>query len=106
MTCCQNRRASVFGIRGWYDIHQEGLSHMAKYSVSFMCNECLEVHPMGIVLHLENGPPARASIGDAYAGKELPTSLAILTGEMITCPNTGRLTAQRDTHQVFLVPIG
>jgi hypothetical protein len=61
---------------------------------------------MGIVLRLENGPPARVSIGDAYAGKELPPSLASLSSNMITCPNTGRLTAQRDTHEVFLVAIG
>jgi hypothetical protein len=60
---------------------------------------------MGIALRLDDGPPARASVADAYAGKELPPSLAILSSHMITCPNTGRLTAQRDNHQVFLVPI-
>jgi hypothetical protein len=77
---------------------------MAKYSVYFMCNECLEVHPMGTILHLDDGPPDKASIGDTYKGKELPTTVATLMDNMVTCPNTGRLTAQRDNKQVFLVP--
>jgi hypothetical protein len=92
--------ANVSGL----DSREVSLAHMAKYSVYFMCNECLEVHPMGTILHLDDGPPDKASTGDTYKGKELPTTVATLMDNMVTCPNTGRLTAQRDNKQVFLVP--
>jgi len=78
---------------------------MATYSVHFFCDECSEVHPFGIVLSLDDGPAERASIGDTYAGKDLPPQIALLTNNWVTCPNTGRLTSQKDNNQVFLVPI-
>jgi hypothetical protein len=78
---------------------------MVRYAVHFLCNECSEVHPMRIVLALDDGPPARASIGDTYAGKELPPSLATLSRNMITCPKTGKFTSQNDNHQLFLIPL-
>jgi hypothetical protein len=46
---------------------------MAKYSVYFFCDECAQVHPLGIALELDDGPPDKASIGDTYAGRELPS---------------------------------
>jgi hypothetical protein len=78
--------------------------HMA-YSVHFFCNECSEVHPMRVVLPLEDGPPTRASIGAAYAGKALPFVLTNLGTDMVTCA-TGKLTSQKDNDKVFLVAIG
>ena len=79
---------------------------MAIYSVHFFCDECSEVHPLGISISLNDGPVDESSIGDAYAGKELPTSIATLSGNMTNCPTTGRMTSQKDNNQVFLVPIG
>ncbi len=60
---------------------------------------------MRIVLLLDDGPQARASIVDSYAGKALPSTLATLSSNMITCPKTGKFTSQRDNTQVFLVPM-
>lgn len=79
---------------------------VVAYSVHFFCNECSEVHPMRIVLPLEDGPPARASIGATYAGKALPAVLANLGANTVTCPKTGKLTSQKDNDKVFLVTIG
>ena len=79
---------------------------MAKYSVYFFCDECAQVHPLGIAIELDDGPPDKASIGDTYAGRELPSQIATLTGNMTQCPNTGKMTSQQDNNQVFLVPIG
>jgi len=79
---------------------------MGKYSVYFFCDECAEVHPLGTAIELDEGPPDKASIGDAYAGRELPFQIATLTGIMTLCPNTGKMTSQEDNNQVFLVPIG
>jgi len=29
---------------------------MGKYSVHVFCNECSQVHPMGILIEVEDGP--------------------------------------------------
>ena len=79
---------------------------MAKYSVHFFCDECSQVHPLGISLTLDDGPPAKESIGNTYAGRELPPHVVQLIGNKTICPNTGKLTSQKDNNQVFLVPIG
>jgi hypothetical protein len=79
---------------------------MAKYSVHFFCDECSQVHPLGIGVELGDGPAAKASLGDTYAGRDLPRNVANLIGNMTVCPVTGRLTSQKDNDQVFLVPIG
>ena len=76
---------------------------MAEYAVHFFCDECGEVHPLGIGIQLSDGPAKRGSIGDTYAGKELPTAVATLIGNKTICPNTGKLTSQADNNQVFLV---
>jgi hypothetical protein len=78
---------------------------MAIYSIHFFCNECSEVHPVGISLSLDDGPAERASIGDTYAGKALPPQIALLSNNTLTCPKTQRLTLQNNNNQVFLVPI-
>lgn len=79
---------------------------MAMYSVYYFCNECSEVHPMGISLALDDGPPSKESIGNTYKGKELPPQVAMLINNTLTCPNTSKPTTQKDNNQVFLVPIG
>ena len=78
---------------------------MAKYSVFFFCDECTQVHPMGIAVELDNGPPDKASIGDTYAGRELPSQIAELKGNVIRCPTTGKITSQENINQIFLVLI-
>jgi len=77
---------------------------MADYDVYVFCDECSEVHPMGIRIGLDDGPPAKESIGNLYAGKELPENIANLKNNYITCPNTGRKFTQRNNEQIFLVP--
>jgi hypothetical protein len=77
---------------------------MARYSIHFFCDECSQVHQIWITLTLDDGPPAKESIGNTYAGKELPPQVATLIDNKTTCPNTGKLTSQKDNSQVFLVP--
>ena len=78
---------------------------MAEYSVYFFCNECSEVHSLGILIELDDGPVKKESIGNLYAGKELPPEVAKLSRNIPTCPNTGKLTSQEDNNKVFLVPV-
>jgi hypothetical protein len=44
------------------------------------------------------------SVGDAYAGHELPPQVATLLTSDVRCPETGRVFRPRDTDQVFLLP--
>ncbi len=78
---------------------------MAEYSVYFICNECSEVHNLGILIELDDGPVKKESIGNLYAGKELPPEIAKFTEIIPTCPNTGKLTSQENNNKVFLVPV-
>jgi len=78
---------------------------MAKYSVYVFCDDCGDVHPMGISIELEDGPADKASIGDTYAGKELPPKIAQLLNNTTHCPKSGKPILQRNNDQVFLVPI-
>ena len=79
---------------------------MTRYAIYIFCNECSDEHPMGVTVDLSDGPPSRESIGNTYAGKELPPEVAALITNMVTCPQTQRLTSQQDHDQVFLVPVG
>lgn len=79
---------------------------MAQYSVYVFCDECSQVHPMGIGISLNDGPADKASVGDTYAGKPLPPAVAMLTSNSTRCPNTGKEFVQRDNNQVFLVAKG
>ena len=78
---------------------------MAKYSVYVFCDDCGDVHPMGISIELKDGPADKASIGDTYAGKELPSKIAQLLNNTTHCPKSGKPILQRNNDQVFLVPI-
>jgi len=78
---------------------------MAKYAIYVFCNECEESHPMGISIELKDGPAKKESIGDLYAGEELPPNIANLITNKIRCPNTGKIFVQKDNDQVFLVPV-
>jgi hypothetical protein len=54
---------------------------------------------------LNDGPTKKASIGDAYQGKELPHNIANMVDARITCPKTGKWITQKDNNQMFLVPV-
>jgi hypothetical protein len=79
---------------------------MAMYEVQMFCSECGQTHPMGISVELDDGPANRASIGDTYAGKELPPEILDLQSLITRCPNTGKKFTQQDNNQVFLVAVG
>lgn len=61
---------------------------------------------MGVTISLNDGPAKKESIGNTYAGKELPAQVGTLSNNTVTCPVTKKLTSQEDNNQVFLVPIG
>jgi hypothetical protein len=78
---------------------------MATYEVFMFCDDCGQVHPMSIAFELQDGPVEKASVGDVYKGRELPSQIAQLRDNRIRCPQSGRLVSQKDNNQVFLVPV-
>jgi len=79
---------------------------MAMYAVHTFCNECGQTHSMEIAITLNDGPADRASIGDTYAGKELPSEILDLVENQTWCPNAHKFFTQQDNNQVFLVAVG
>jgi len=76
----------------------------AQYSIFALCNKCGGTHNMGVSVILKDGPVEKQSIGNVYEDRNLPESLAKLSGMSTTCPATGRGSTQKDNHQIFLVP--
>jgi hypothetical protein len=76
-----------------------------QFSVFASCHRCARVHETGISITMEDGPVDKQSIGDFYRGKSFPESLASLSNTVLTCHLTGRQFIQKDTKQIFLVPI-
>jgi hypothetical protein len=76
-----------------------------QYSIFVSCNKCAGVHGAGISITIENGPVDKQSIGDFYSGKSLPKTLATLSNQSFSCQLTGRQFIQKNTKQIFLVPI-
>jgi hypothetical protein len=77
----------------------------AQYSVFVSCNKCAGLHEAVLAITIEDGPAHRQSIGDFYNGKSLPKALSSLSSDSFSCPLTGRQFIQKDTKQIFLVPI-
>src|SRR5262245_29687655 len=77
----------------------------AQYSIFVSCNKCAGVHGTVISITMENGPVDKQSIGEFYSGKRLPQRLATLSNQSFPCQLTGRQFIQKNTKQIFLVPI-
>ena len=77
----------------------------AEYSIFVACNKCGGEHETGISITIEHGPVEKYSIGSFYTEKSLPKTLATLPNQSFPCPLTGRQSIQKDTKQIFLVPI-
>ncbi len=78
---------------------------MPIYQVQFICEWCGETHPMLGVFNLDDGPAVKASVCDAYRGRDLPPAIEKLNRRKITCPTTGRETRQANDNEIFLVRI-
>jgi len=77
----------------------------AQYSIFISCNKCAGMHETGISITLEDGPRDKQSIGNFYSGKSLPKTLATLCNQSFPCPLTGRQFIQKNTKQIFLIPV-
>jgi hypothetical protein len=79
---------------------------MAKYEVHVFCSECSRERSARITLTLNDGPPKKESIGDAYQGRDLPATIVMVRKNSHQCPETGMTFAQDSNNDIFLVPIG
>ena len=78
---------------------------MASFDVYVFCNECSSPHPMGIRIERDDIDVDKTTIGDLYAGRELPPEMARLVSNWTVCPNTRKRIRQADNNQVFLVAV-
>jgi hypothetical protein len=78
---------------------------VSQYSVYVFCNQCGSQHPMGIGIHLGDGPNEKQSLGDMYEGRSRPPQVWAIKGHKCLCPKTGKHFVQEDDKQVFLVPV-
>ena len=81
------------------------VNRLATYEVHVFCDQCSQLHPMNTAITLDDGPiDDMGSIGDTYAGRELPSEVATAMKNRFSCPATGRWCLQRNKFCVFLVP--
>jgi hypothetical protein len=78
---------------------------MGTYTVYVFCNECGDVHSMGIGISLDKGPIKKESIGDLYHGEEVPPEIVNCINNRTICPNTKKWFTQKDNQQIFIVPV-
>ncbi len=80
------------------------MESMPQFKIHFFCNECGQTHPLPMRLELDKVLIMNESIGDVYAGEELPSNIASIINTKTVCPNTKKWTIQKDNNQIFLVP--
>ena len=78
---------------------------MAIYQAQYICDECGQTHAIPGLYNLDDGPLTKASICDAYRGRDLPPAIERLHRKKITCPITGQETRQANDNEIFLVRI-
>ena len=77
---------------------------MSHYEIYVTCTECGSEHPMRIRIYLEDGPIHKQSISDAYHSKAHPPQLQAVESHKVLCLKTGKMFAQSNPQDVFLVP--
>ena len=78
---------------------------MATYQISAVCNACGDLHTVGTIFTLPEGPINKQSIADAYANKDPPANIAALKNLRVHCHKIGRHYTQKDDNKIFLVPV-
>jgi hypothetical protein len=77
---------------------------MSHYEIYVTCTECGGEHAMRVRINLEDGPPNKRSVSDAYYGKTRPPQLQAVEGHNVLCLKTGKTVFQSNLDDVFLVP--
>jgi hypothetical protein len=78
---------------------------MSQYEIYVTCTECGGEHPMSVRINLEDGPPHKQSVSDAYYGKTQPPQLLAVERHNVLCLKTGKTVIQSNLDDVFLVPV-
>ena len=78
---------------------------MPHYDLYVLCSECGALHPMGVGVHLNEGPVNEQSVGETYDEESLPPQLSAIRRRQTLCLKTGRRVVQDDLKKIFLVPV-
>ena len=74
-----------------------------RYMIYVVCKECSELHPTGVVIYRDEEISQTESVGQVFAGREMPAEIVMVMGNQFQCPKTGKFFLQADYRQVFLV---
>jgi len=83
---------------------QEVREPVSHYEIYVTCTECGGENPMRVRINLEDGPPNKRSVSDAYPDKTHPPQLQAVERHNVLCLKTGRTIIQSNLDDVFLVP--
>jgi hypothetical protein len=76
---------------------------MPIYVLDVMCDRCGGVHPTGMVLKLDDGPPAQETVAAFYADRPVPPDVAV-RNETFRCPVTGESFTPASDDKVVIMP--
>jgi hypothetical protein len=77
---------------------------MNPYTIYVYCDDCSDIHPMPLKIHLDEGPVEKQTIQSFYQGRPVPDNLSKLARFVVKCPRTGKSFVKKDNTQIFLIP--
>jgi hypothetical protein len=78
---------------------------MPQYTVYVSCEDCADLHPLGICVEIDDGPTNKQSIAEIYRGNPVPAEIRNSVDNYTRCPQTGRVFVQKDNDRIFLIPL-
>jgi hypothetical protein len=78
---------------------------MSQYRIQVHCNSCGGFHLLPLTVTLQDGPPERKNLEEAYSGKPVPDLLAAVLKTALKCPATGKPFTPDRTADIFLIPV-
>lgn len=61
---------------------------MPRYLMQVYCNDCSQSHPT-FVFELPEEIESNQCVAELYKGREVPSTIAMILSNSLTCPNTG-----------------
>ena len=77
---------------------------MFRYSLYAICDECSDTHRLNGSVEFFGGPAEITSLHVLFDGEPLPRQIKAIVAKSTFCKKTKRLTIQKNSKRIFLVP--
>ena len=77
---------------------------MTQYRLQVRCTACSGFHLLPLAVTLQDGPPERKNIEEAYSDKQVPDLLAAVLKTPPKCPATAKPLTPDSEADIFLIP--